>query len=83
MKVTFQRELCSALLSQTDSGNCDPRTGQWVGEEIGSLTAGPEERKVPGTPRARLRSSKVTQMLWAGAFSIIIRLSEGEEKMEL
>lgn len=74
--MTFQRELRSAFLSQTDSG-------QWVGEEIGSLTAGPEERKVPGTPRARLRSSKVTQMPWAGAFSIIIRLSEGEEKMEL
>lgn len=81
--MTFRRELCSALLSQTDSGNCGPPTAQWFGEEIGSLTAGPEERKIPRTPRARLRSSKVTQMPWAGAFSIIIRLSEGEEKMEL
>lgn len=49
MKVTFQCELRSALLSQTDSGKCDPQTAQWLGEEIGSLTAGPEERKVPGT----------------------------------
>lgn len=81
--MTFQCELRSALLSQTDSGKCGPQTPQWLGEEIGSLIARPEDRKVPGTPRASLRSSKVTQMPWAGAFSIIIRLSEGEEKMEL
>jgi len=70
-------------LSQTDSGECGPQTAQRLEEEFGSLTAGPGEQKVPGTPRASLRSSKVTQMPWAGAFSIIIGLSEGEEKMEL
>lgn len=68
---------------RTDSGNCGPETSQWVGEEIGSLTARPEEQEAPGTPCAKLRSFKMTQMPWAGAFSIIVRLSNGEEKITL
>lgn len=79
MKVTFLCVLYSLSLLRTTSEICGSETAQWHGEEIGSFTARPEEREDLRKARAGMRSSKVTQMPWAGAFIIIMRLSEGNE----